>query len=169
MNQAGSERHAEHHSALREYLADHDAPCPSCGYNLRGAELPWCPECGRSIALSDVRAADTWWRWPRRPWPRYPVQRMTRGQWVLASVSVTGLVTGGAFLLRAGGLGEDLRSGGAFMMLFGFGLGLLCSQVRRGGLWYGGFRPEPQSGLGLVFGWGCVVIGLVGLATAIGS
>ncbi len=37
---------------LRSYLADRDAPCPNCGYNLRGVEQSSCPECGDSIALA---------------------------------------------------------------------------------------------------------------------
>jgi hypothetical protein len=33
-------------ASFTEYLARHDVPCPSCGYNLRGLEKPVCPECG---------------------------------------------------------------------------------------------------------------------------
>lgn len=36
---------------LRAFLADHDAPCPVCGYNLRGVILPVCPECESPIEL----------------------------------------------------------------------------------------------------------------------
>lgn len=37
---------------VRLYLADRDAPCPSCGYNLRGIQDTACPECGRKIELT---------------------------------------------------------------------------------------------------------------------
>jgi predicted amidophosphoribosyltransferase len=36
---------------LRAYLADHDHPCPRCGYNLRGLASPVCPECGTGLSL----------------------------------------------------------------------------------------------------------------------
>lgn len=42
---------ADAHEMLRRYLADHDAPCPACGYNLRGLEGETCPECGEAVAL----------------------------------------------------------------------------------------------------------------------
>ena len=41
--------------ALLHYLKDHDVPCPGCGYNLREAREPECPECGRTIRLLVVR------------------------------------------------------------------------------------------------------------------
>jgi hypothetical protein len=42
---------AESAAALALYLRDRDAPCPGCGYNLRGVTLDRCPECNRSIEL----------------------------------------------------------------------------------------------------------------------
>lgn len=36
---------------LRAFLADNDAPCPVCGYNLRGVTLGLCPECQSPIEL----------------------------------------------------------------------------------------------------------------------
>ena len=36
---------------LRAFLAEHDAPCPICGYNLRGVTLDICPECECPIEL----------------------------------------------------------------------------------------------------------------------
>lgn len=37
---------------LLAFLAEHDAPCPACGYNLRQLSRPVCPECGLSLKLS---------------------------------------------------------------------------------------------------------------------
>jgi hypothetical protein len=41
--------------AIRSYLAERDEACPGCGYNLRGAQEPVCPECGREIRISIAR------------------------------------------------------------------------------------------------------------------
>jgi len=38
--------------SLRAFLAERDVPCPACGYNLRGAQDPVCPECGGPVELS---------------------------------------------------------------------------------------------------------------------
>ncbi|MGI9013112.1 MAG: hypothetical protein ACR2GY_02570 [Phycisphaerales bacterium] len=40
---------------LAAYLADRDAPCPGCGYNLRGCTTGHCPECGIEINLTVAR------------------------------------------------------------------------------------------------------------------
>lgn len=37
---------------LITFLAERDAYCPLCQYNLRGLQRPTCPECGCSIALT---------------------------------------------------------------------------------------------------------------------
>lgn len=42
---------------LREYLAARDAPCPGCGYNLRGLPGDRCPECRQELVLA-VRLAE---------------------------------------------------------------------------------------------------------------
>ncbi|MCL4221515.1 MAG: hypothetical protein KJZ65_09090 [Phycisphaerales bacterium] len=42
---------AERSEHLERFLADHDAPCPGCGYNLRGLEGDQCPECGERLEL----------------------------------------------------------------------------------------------------------------------
>ena len=36
---------------LRAFLAEHDEPCPACGYNLRGLTGEACPECGEALRL----------------------------------------------------------------------------------------------------------------------
>lgn len=42
---------ASRDARLAEFLADQDAPCPSCGYNLRGLRTDQCPECRQSLKL----------------------------------------------------------------------------------------------------------------------
>lgn len=37
---------------LTQYLAQRDAACWGCGYNLRGVQGPSCPECGRTLELA---------------------------------------------------------------------------------------------------------------------
>jgi hypothetical protein len=37
---------------LLEFLRDHDAACPLCGYNLRTLRRPVCPECGQELVLT---------------------------------------------------------------------------------------------------------------------
>lgn len=37
--------------SLRSFLAEQDAPCPSCGYNLRGLTGGFCPECHEALEL----------------------------------------------------------------------------------------------------------------------
>ncbi len=34
---------------LRKFLQRYDAPCPQCGYNLRGVAADCCPECGAPL------------------------------------------------------------------------------------------------------------------------
>ncbi len=36
---------------LQTFLADRDAPCPGCGYNLRGLPGDRCPECNQHLSL----------------------------------------------------------------------------------------------------------------------
>lgn len=36
---------------LREFLAEIDEPCPSCGYSLRGLTGSSCPECDEALVL----------------------------------------------------------------------------------------------------------------------
>lgn len=38
------------------YLADRDAPCVSCGYNLRNVQFDRCPECGELIDINELKA-----------------------------------------------------------------------------------------------------------------
>jgi predicted amidophosphoribosyltransferase len=41
---------------LREFLAERDVLCPRCGYNLRGLDKPYCPECGLAIRFPATSA-----------------------------------------------------------------------------------------------------------------
>lgn len=40
------------HEMLLDFLREHDAACPVCGYNLRALTQPSCPECGHELVLS---------------------------------------------------------------------------------------------------------------------
>ena len=37
---------------LLDFLRDHDAACPVCGYNLRALSRPICPECRQELVLT---------------------------------------------------------------------------------------------------------------------
>jgi hypothetical protein len=37
---------------LTQFLADRDAACPHCGYNLRGLREAECPECASPVSLT---------------------------------------------------------------------------------------------------------------------
>src|SRR5687767_15104169 len=37
---------------LLDFLREHDAPCPVCGYNLKALTRPICPECGQDLVLA---------------------------------------------------------------------------------------------------------------------
>jgi hypothetical protein len=37
---------------LLDFLRDHEAPCPVCGYNLKALTRPVCPECGQELVLT---------------------------------------------------------------------------------------------------------------------
>lgn len=37
---------------LLDFLREHDAPCPLCGYNLRALTRPMCPECKQQLTLT---------------------------------------------------------------------------------------------------------------------
>jgi hypothetical protein len=40
------------HIMLLEFLREHDAACPVCGYNLRALSRPICPECRHELVLT---------------------------------------------------------------------------------------------------------------------
>jgi hypothetical protein len=42
---------------LLDFLREHDAACPVCGYNLRALTRPICPECGHELVLTVGAAA----------------------------------------------------------------------------------------------------------------
>ena len=37
---------------LLDFLREHDAPCPVCGYNVRALTRPICPECRQELVLT---------------------------------------------------------------------------------------------------------------------
>jgi len=44
--------HPKDSAQLIEFLAERDASCPLCGYNLRGLTSDACPECGKRLRLT---------------------------------------------------------------------------------------------------------------------
>ena len=57
MSAVNDERRAQRSERIRSFLADHDASCPRCEYNLRGLVTPACPECGDELDVG-IRLAD---------------------------------------------------------------------------------------------------------------
>ena len=45
--------------SLADYLAETDAPCPGCGYNLRGLTVEECPECALPLSVPLLHAHAT--------------------------------------------------------------------------------------------------------------
>ncbi|MBX3385703.1 MAG: hypothetical protein KF768_03950 [Phycisphaeraceae bacterium] len=56
----GDARTHDPDALLREFVADRDAPCPACRYNLRNLTADRCPECGLPLTLR-VGLADPAW------------------------------------------------------------------------------------------------------------
>ena len=56
------DRAAWEREMVRVFLSEHDAPCPGCGYNLRGTPGDKCPECAAPLALG-IRHDDPKSRW----------------------------------------------------------------------------------------------------------
>ncbi len=56
------DRAAWEREMVRVFLSEHDAPCPGCGYNLRGTPGDKCPECATPLALG-IRNDDPRSRW----------------------------------------------------------------------------------------------------------
>lgn len=88
----------------------HDAPCPACGYNLRGLTHPVCPECEHDLVLTIGLA---------RP----------RLGWLLVAL-VPGMFSGVAGLLLSGLIffvaiieGDLAPPGIVLLALFGVGSG----------------------------------------------
>jgi hypothetical protein len=99
---------------LRHYLAQYDAPCPGCGYNLRGLTGDTCPECGDALRLGVVgsgRSGRARWK----VWAAHPVAL------VLAATVGLGLLLG-----REAAGTMLLACAGAMLAWFGFRAALWC-------------------------------------------
>lgn len=60
---ANESNHESDQQMLLAFVAERDAPCPACGYNLRMLSKPICPECGLALKLtvgSDVAYRRAW-------------------------------------------------------------------------------------------------------------
>jgi hypothetical protein len=84
---------------LIHWLANRDAFCPLCNYNLRALQTPRCPECGEALRLRVTLAEPylTAWIW-------------------LAAASFAGAGIGLLFLYVL--VSEGYRSGGDGSMIF---------------------------------------------------
>lgn len=83
---------------LLDFLREHDAACPVCGYNVRALTRPICPECAHELTLT-VGAA-----------------RLRLG-WLLAAVA-PGFFSGiAAFFLLMPILGQLLFGNGGWQLL----------------------------------------------------
>ena len=49
---SGSATSSRAQELLLEFLREHEAPCPLCGYNLKALVRPVCPECGQELVLA---------------------------------------------------------------------------------------------------------------------
>jgi hypothetical protein len=45
--------------SIIDRLAEHDVPCPGCGYNLRGLRATSCPECSMSVIHAVIPHANS--------------------------------------------------------------------------------------------------------------
>lgn len=54
---------SEESALLREFLSSHDAPCPVCGYSLRGLTQQTCPECSAELRLGVTSGRTTIGPW----------------------------------------------------------------------------------------------------------
>ncbi len=78
---------------LRAYLATRDAPCPRCGYNLRGNTAGICPECGDRVTLPLA---------PAMPAPARHVGHVLGGVGLSLGFCSAGFNTFGAFMFGSG-------------------------------------------------------------------
>ena len=62
-------------NACATFLAENDADCPNCGYNLRGVKSGTCPECAHALVLRELRK-------------RVPMYR----RWLAPGIVITGVI-----------------------------------------------------------------------------
>jgi hypothetical protein len=92
-------------NALTSFLAEHDAPCPNCRYNLRGLTSDICPECRQRLVLSVATANPVTRAWLACILPLWIVG----GAFALGG-TIVWIVAGGEIVrdLRRGWNGEEL-------------------------------------------------------------
>ena len=75
---------------LITYLATHDAPCPGCGYNLRGLRSGVCPECGKQLTLDMFHESPPRpFSWVTDVWAFFLALPFIMGAAVIAGLGVT--------------------------------------------------------------------------------
>jgi hypothetical protein len=113
---------------VREFLADRDAACPRCGYNLRGSAGTACPECGRRVSMRELLAEEDFRAWRERRMPGDPVTRWGLVGSILGIGLPGSLVVLGALLRGAPGLTEVKFA--ALVAVFVVQLGLASMYLR---------------------------------------
>lgn len=110
---------------LEQSLADRDAACPRCGYNLRGLKGERCPECGEPVSLESLE------------------NRIPRGVFVVGFVGLSlGLVAHACAVVALIGYGWPFshETAGCWGMLYAL-LGGIAADLALSALWYfGRFR-----------------------------
>lgn len=130
---------------LLDYLGDHDAACPVCGYNVRALTRPVCPECKQELTLA-VGA---------------PNLRMA---WYLAALAPCFFSTIAATFVLALIIAHLIAIGSTWAVIVMFDSFGWCSAAfaiflarRRGRVWFLGLPPARQR-------WLAILIWLVHIA-----
>jgi hypothetical protein len=147
-----SQHRVDEAELLRTYLAERNAPCPQCGFSLRGLESPRCPECGHELRLTVGSA-----RFPRGT--RFAAALvLAAGVGAAGSVVLATIVQSVGEVIRSGRLqmGVDYDSIHAFVSL-----GALPIFVMALGGWLrveGGRRRISRLSQMGALGWACVLV-----------
>jgi hypothetical protein len=146
---------------LCRYLAEHDAPCPVCRYNLRGCTSPTCPECGEPLALS-LGGTGTNALWY--------LASVLFAAYVLTSFTLSLLTSATQFAVLGGVIGQPVwvvgLALGVVKVLIGAALlgGVLVARRRRWRLrrirWLILMIGVVSFGI-LLIGWGLQIVGLI--------
>ncbi|MGV6813678.1 MAG: hypothetical protein ACWA5W_01570 [Phycisphaerales bacterium] len=146
-------RHASHEMMVA-YLESHDAPCPVCGYNLRGVVLEVCPECQAPITLA------------------IGSEQARLGPWLFAMLSfamalgfdaVVGMLLVVPIVMSGGEQDAELFLSGSLVTLGLVSVGMLWVLMVRKRAWLAMARRRQMRAAWLIFGAVFVVHLMVGV------